>query len=693
MRAVKLVLGSVLLGLALLSPLLLASDPETWPIVYQDDFEDPASGWLTGETEYASRAYVDGAYEIQVKDAWRIVWSRIPGDREYLDFVAEAAFRIVAGEGEAGFLFRYQDSDNFYCFTVSTRGEYRLLRLRYNEWESLINWTSLTELDPTGWNRLQLVAQGDGFLFFLNGELLAEFSDDVFRSGELALCAITFEEPALVVRFDDLVVREDPQVRALAERAQSLFDQGARAYRSWNLEDAVEDYEQALSVYRALEWKEKEADCHLGLGNCWYLLSDFHKAVEHYQESLAINREIGDRQGEATSLMGLGPCYEAVGHFLRALEFYEQSLVICRELGDREGEAISLMNLGRCYYYYFGDYERAIEDYQQSLAVFRQIRDRQGEANSLGNLGLCYEDLGDYWRAIDYHQQSLAIKREIGDPQGEAASLDNLGRCYHALGDYRKAIDYHEESLAIYREIGDRWGEVQSLLNLGSCYYALGAYQQAIEYFQASLQVMKEIAAEERYPTRAPETLWRLYTGLGFSYQALGDLPRAAQAWRQAVEAIEWMRGCLARVEFKTGFMEEKYFVYRELVPTLVELGEPGEAVFYAERAKARTLVDMMETVLVRKPELLPATVQTASQALRQLSAVAIPAELEAPSGQRSGLERAAQLAREELEEFLSHLSRANPVLSDTLSVDPDRIASYMEDVQGNLGAGEIILE
>ena len=322
----------------------LGSDPETWPIVYQDDFEDPASGWLTGETEYASRAYVDGAYEIQVKDDWRIAWGRIPGGREYLDFTAEVAFRFVAGEGGAGFLFRYQDSDNFYCFTVSTRGEYRLLRQRYDWWESLIDWTPFTGLDPTGWNRLRIVAQGDRFSFFLNGELLAEFRDDAFRAGQLAPCAHTFEEPGLVVWFDDLVVREDLEVRALAERAWSLFDQGQRAYRSWHLEEAIRDYERALLIYRVLGWKEREADCHLKLGTCWHLLSEFHKAAEHYRESLAIYREIGDREGEADSLGNIGICYAALGDYRKAIDYFEQSLAIHREIGDLRGEATNLNN-------------------------------------------------------------------------------------------------------------------------------------------------------------------------------------------------------------------------------------------------------------------------------------------------------------------------------------------------------------
>ncbi|RLG19771.1 hypothetical protein DRN74_06395, partial [Candidatus Micrarchaeota archaeon] len=830
-----------------------ASDPETWPVVYQDDFEDPGSGWLTGDTEYVSGAYVAGTYKIQVKNDWLLVLSRIPGDQEYLDFAAEVTFWLEGGEGEAGFLFRYQNTGNYYCFTVSTRGEYGLWRKREGKWETLIAWTPVTALNLYGANKLRLVAQGNTFMLHLNEVLLGKYTDPMFRIGQLGICVGTFERPSITVKFDNLVVREDPEIRVLATRAQILYDQAESAYSDWDLQRAIAGFQEALSLYQRLEWEDKKADCYLRLGNCWYIIGNIHRAIEQHrqalaiyqqignpkgeavslnnlgncyyslgdyqraidyheeslaikreigdrrgeaaslnniglcyealgdyqqaidyyekslaikreigdrwgeasstnnlgfcyralgdyqraidylEESLAISREIGDRRGEAASLNNIGLCYEALGDYQRAIDYYEESLAIKREIGDRRGEAQSLNNLGNCYYS-LGDYQQAIDYYEKSLAIKREIGDRRGEATSLNNIGLCYDSLGDYQRAIDYHEESLAIKREIGDRQGEANSLGNLGNCYYSLGDYRRAIDYYERSLAIEREIGDRrgeaatlnnlglcyellgdyqraidyykgtlaimqeigdrWGEAASLINLSLCYHFLGDHRRAIEYYQECLQIVQGFATEEGYLTGASETLWRLHYGLGSSYQAVGELLQAVQEWKRAVEAIEWMRGRLARAEFKAGFMGNKHFVYRELVLTLVELGAPDEGVFYAERAKARTLVDMMETAMVQEPLIVPAALQTASQLLRQLETAQAAEELPTSlSGERAGLERAAQRAREELEEFLSHLSRANPVLSDTLSVDPDRIASYMEDVQGNLGAGEIILE
>ena len=103
------------------------SAPSTWTIVYQDDFEDPGSGWDVGETGDFATAYVDGDYEIQVEKAQSIAWSQLPSNPEFRDFSVETDIQVVEGTGEFGIIFRYVDSDNFYKLAVHTDGRYQLV--------------------------------------------------------------------------------------------------------------------------------------------------------------------------------------------------------------------------------------------------------------------------------------------------------------------------------------------------------------------------------------------------------------------------------------------------------------------------------------------------------------------------------------------------------------------------------------
>jgi tetratricopeptide (TPR) repeat protein len=189
------------------------------------------------------------------------------------------------------------------------------------------------------------------------------------------------------------------------------------------------------------------------LGLAYFSLSEFNQAIDFYDQALSLARKLGDRNGEANSLNNLGNAYCSLGQYQQAIQFQQQSLGIRREIGDLNGEAASLGNLGVAYLS-LGQYQQVIHLYQQSLEIHREIGDRNGEAASLGNLGVAYPSLGQYQQAIQFQQQSLEIFREIGDRNGEAKSLNNLGLALKALGRRGESIQALNASRKIYEELG-----------------------------------------------------------------------------------------------------------------------------------------------------------------------------------------------------------------------------------------------
>ena len=238
-----------------------------------------------------------------------------------------------------------------------------------------------------------------------------------------------------------------------------------------------------------------EADRLLKQGNQQYAISQFREALQSYEEALTIYRQIGYRQGEANSLGNLGIAYDSLGQFHRAIAFHEQSLEIQREIGNRQGEANSLGNLGNTYHS-LGQYQRAIAFHEQDLEITREINDRLGEANSLCGLGIAYNSLGQYQKAIEFHEQSLKIQREINDRLGEANSLCGLGIAYNSLGQYQKAIEFYEQYLEISREIGYRLGESMALNNLGETLLKTNQLAEAETAVRASIEIHETLRSE-----------------------------------------------------------------------------------------------------------------------------------------------------------------------------------------------------
>jgi CHAT domain-containing protein/tetratricopeptide (TPR) repeat protein len=322
-----------------------------------------------------------------------------------------------------------------------------------------------------------------------------------------------------------------------ASEAERLFQQGIEQYNRSQAREAIQSWEQALTIYREIDDRGGEGNALGNLGLAYDSLGDYRRAIDFYEQSLAIAREIDDRRGEGNALGNLGNAYDNLGDYRRAIDFYEQRLAIAREIEDRRGEGNALGNLGLAYFS-LGDYRQAIDFYEQRLAIAREIEDRRGEGNALGNLGSAYDSLGDYRQAIDFYEQSLAILREIEDRRGEGSVLGNLGNAYDNLGDYRQAIDFYEQRLAIAREIEDRRGEGSVLGNLGNAYFSLGDYRQAIDFHEQSLAILREIE-DRRGEGNA-------LGNLGLAYDSLGD-------YRQAIDFYEQHLAIAREIEDRRG--------------------------------------------------------------------------------------------------------------------------------------------
>ncbi len=242
---------------------------------------------------------------------------------------------------------------------------------------------------------------------------------------------------------------DDGLVAAMLEEADNLREQG-----ELNNANRLKDFAGLLGKvdgdFLAGITLKAEADRLLEQGRQQYAISQFREALQSWEQALTIYREIGYRQGEAASLGSLGVAYQSLGQFQKAIAFYEQSLEISREIGYRQGEANSFGSLGIAYDS-LGQYQKAIGFHEQCLEIAREIGYRQGEANSLGNLGIAYDSLGQYQKAIGFHEQYLEIAREIEDRVGESISLNNLGNTLlktnqlaEAETAFRASIEIHE---------------------------------------------------------------------------------------------------------------------------------------------------------------------------------------------------------------------------------------------------------
>jgi CHAT domain-containing protein len=282
-----------------------------------------------------------------------------------------------------------------------------------------------------------------------------------------AIVALLFASPLLPTLRGEVAQAQTIEPRKA--EANRLFDQGIQQYETSQFEAALQSWQQALILYRAINDRRNMGGTLGNLGIAYQSLGNYAKAIEYQQQSLTIARELNDRRGEGQALGNLGSVYRNLGNYAKAIEYAQQDLAIQREIKNRQGEGIALSILGNTYGS-LGNHVKAIEYQQQLLVIAREIKNRRSEAAALGNLGIAYQSLGNYVKAIEYVQQDLLIQREIKSRQGEGIALGILGNAYQSLGNYAKAIEYHQQLLTITRAIKTRQGEGIALNNLG---YAL----------------------------------------------------------------------------------------------------------------------------------------------------------------------------------------------------------------------------
>ena len=253
------------------------------------------------------------------------------------------------------------------------------------------------------------------------------------------LCGVSgvVDSNRVLAKDDLLKIAQSPG--ATKKNAERLFEEGMTLYQQGSAESlrqAIQKWQEALSLYRVMNDKKNEANTLVWIGRVYSDLGEKQKALDYYNQALSLMWAVGDtlprnRPVEATTLNNIGLVYFNLGEKQKALDFFNQALPILRAVSNRPVEATTLNNIGAVYSD-LGEKQKALDYYNQALPIYRSVGDSSGEAGTLNNIGFVYSDLGEKQKALDYYNQALPLIRAVGDPSGEATILDNI----RALGGF-----------------------------------------------------------------------------------------------------------------------------------------------------------------------------------------------------------------------------------------------------------------
>jgi len=412
-----------------------------------------------------------------------------------------------------------------------------------------------------------------------------------------------------------------------AELADALIAQGSAASNRGEDDRAQTLYDAALTTEERIGDQRLRALAQNDIGLTYYNRGDFQNALQWYGRSLTLAESMEDKRGIARALNNIGAVYSDYNEFALALQTLERSLSIAEDLKEPLAIANAIGNMA-IIHAKRGDYLKALAQMQRGFEWSQRSGSARAMVTDLLNLGNVFLFQNDYDQAKYHFERALADANAADLRRLAAIAILELGQVAAFRGDSREAIEIHEKSIALLNQYNDRPNAAMATSFLAMDYAALGEYSKAIELYERSIEMQKALAGgvdlsltyarlaaayngEREYESamkaakdalrgaeagELKESIWRAHLEAGKANRGMRRPAEAEAELKQAIAGIEELRAGLAGAELgRQTFFEDKLDPYHTMIGHLVGLGRLEEAFSYAERAKARVLLDVLQ--------------------------------------------------------------------------------------------------
>lgn len=443
----------------------------------------------------------------------------------------------------------------------------------------------------------------------VSAEVIARFAAATTDADRLALLTAT---PAL---------RDEPWRVALAEHSQALLRR--------------RDYVAAERAYAALQWLGKTMGdpspvltALIGLGSVQGQIGNLSESLALLLEARVIAQAMNDPADLQPVEANLGIVYRRLGDFDAALASFNAALSIAQQLKRPDAVSRVYNNMGLLFQGQ-GNARLALDYFGRSLdlKVDDGGRGTQDIANTLNNIGGLYSELGDYEQALTHHRRALALLERIRAGAAAASSLSNIGNALAALGQFGPARESFERALAMTEQGGDAGSSATVVYNLGTLIRDEGNLLEAEALQRRSLAIresggdrihltesLAELASlleeqgrpEEAHPLAARAIELSSASGLlsqlaraqviqGRVLEALKRPEAAMTMYEAAISTVETLRERTSGGEqARQVFMSARLTPYIAVASLHAQAGRGVEALEALERARARTLLDIL---------------------------------------------------------------------------------------------------
>lgn len=351
-------------------------------------------------------------------------------------------------------------------------------------------------------------------------------------------------------------------------------------------QEALDYYLRALEISESLDSAVSMSQDHGNIGLSLLGLGRIDEAMRHLERAAKLAEGAGMRQDQAYWLRARGNASQRIGRYDLALKQLRSALDIYEQIDSRTERVEALHDMGRLYFL-LGDTESAGQHFTEALEAARRMGLSRGATLNLLALGDVKSRQGNGEAATGLYRQAIERATEAGEMALWTQGLLRLSEAYREQGDRELAVEKANRALGLAREIGAPALESHARVALGEASYQQARQDSAAEQFDLALALLA--AAPE------PELEWRAYHGRGLVLASVGQVNEAIEALYSAVRVIEGIRDRLDQDRFRTGYLQDKYQVYVDLVNLELQAGREEDAFSTAERLRSRSYRDILD--------------------------------------------------------------------------------------------------
>src|ERR1051325_6948326 len=249
---------------------------------------------------------------------------------------------------------------------------------------------------------------------------------------------------------------------------------------------------------------------------------------------------------------------------------------------DPRAPAWQFLSQGECHVF-AGNYLNAIDISGGALELFQKLEEKGGIMSANTMLGLAYRSIGQLDKAQDHVQAALQAAEEL-KPGTIYDYLHNV--TYYQAGELNNALQNHEKAIELFnRGLEVIYGNPETVgrmyTGLGNAYMHTAQWEKALHYFNLSLDTIRHI---DNYMLESKN-----YADIGSYYFKKGDVAKALENQEKSL-----------KIRLEHNLLNPAVTNYIQLAELYFSQDNPDKAIQCGEQAVAQA---MKGRVLIKLPE------------------------------------------------------------------------------------------